>query len=208
MAFRRFPSEDELAGMSSALRSYYRGRNTKRQSEKRAREREWYKNNISNSPERRRLRGDRLRARYATDSSYRDKVKSASKSRYKNRVAKTRGLDRLADPVTFIAREWMVSCRARAKKKGLEFNLTHDFLVEKLSAMRCEATGLKLSPNLFPGKRNPMSPSLDRIDNAKGYTMDNVMVTCLHFNLAKHQFSLEDLLVLATALADRHGLVR
>jgi hypothetical protein len=78
-------------------------------------------------------------------------------------------------------------CKQRAKRCGYEFNLSKDVIIEKLSKMRCEATGITLI--LDDKKYNPYSPSIDRIDSAKGYTDDNIQITCVIYNFCKNQFS-------------------
>ena len=59
----------------------------------------------------------------------------------------------------------------------------------------CEATGLPLclEVNEKTGfcNRNPFTPSLDRIDSRLGYTKDNVMITCLAWNLMKTNFDMD-----------------
>lgn len=52
-----------------------------------------------------------------------------------------------------------------------------------------------------------MSPSIDRIRPVLGYTPDNIMLVCWHYNCAKSEYGLEDLLVLSTAIVSKHGLV-
>jgi hypothetical protein len=52
----------------------------------------------------------------------------------------------------------------------------------------CALTGEKL--NRIQGDKNMIS--LDRIDSAKGYTMDNVQLTGTHVNLAKHISTMEE----------------
>ncbi len=46
-------------------------------------------------------------------------------------------------------------------------------------------------------RANPDAPSIDRIDNAKGYTEDNVRLVTVHANVARNEFSDADLLSLA-----------
>lgn len=61
--------------------------------------------------------------------------------------------------------------RARAKEKGLEYNLEHgDVFIPE----HCPVLGIKLKPG-GPGGVDS-SPTLDRINNTKGYVKGNVIV--------------------------------
>jgi len=89
----------------------------------------------------------------------------------------------------------------RAIKKNIEFNLDKQILREKITHMKCEATGIELSFNKMMGcHRSPFSPSLDRIDNTRGYTNDNIMITCLIYNTAKGEWPIECLKKMVKAM--------
>lgn len=67
--------------------------------------------------------------------------------------------------------EWFMiySAKHRALKKGLEFNLVpEDIVIPNV----CPLIGIPIVKG--EGKIHSGSPSLDRIDNTKGYTKDNV----------------------------------
>ena len=51
--------------------------------------------------------------------------------------------------------------------------------------MRCSVTGLELQWGT-PGTKCLLSPSIDRIDNAIGYTRDNVQCVAVWVNLARN----------------------
>lgn len=76
--------------------------------------------------------------------------------------------------------------RTRSRAKGLECDLTTEFLLGKLQASgyKCEQTGIDFIPP--GGQAAPWQVSIDRIDPAKGYTQDNVQLVVLMYNLAKH----------------------
>lgn len=84
----------------------------------------------------------------------------------------------------------------RSKKKGLPFNLTLDWIVEKLRRGVCERTG---TPFVFES-HNPRAPSLDQINPSKGYTMDNTQVVTWQYNFCKGQGTDEELLQFACDL--------
>lgn len=97
--------------------------------------------------------------------------------------------------------------KRRAALKKLPFDLTRDWLTPKLESGVCEVTGLSFvitSDNVrgYNQKTNSFSPSLDRIDNNKGYTQDNVQVVCWIYNRAKGAFPLSDLKLMADNLPD------
>lgn len=90
----------------------------------------------------------------------------------------------------------------RSKTKNLEFDLTKDFVLEKLKRGVCEATGMPL--NLNGGTRKPLTPSLDRINPNFGYTQDNVQLVSCIYNFAKSTFTHEDVVEMARALMEKY----
>ncbi len=82
--------------------------------------------------------------------------------------------------------------RRRAKIKGLEFSITVDdiFIPEK-----CPILGIPLKQG--NGKPEDGSPSLDRIDPAKGYTKENVWVISYKANRIKNNATIEELHLLS-----------
>lgn len=91
--------------------------------------------------------------------------------------------------------------QVRARRNGLEFSLTKEWLRAKLEPGVCEVTGL---PFVFdmgkPGEFLPFSPSIDRKDSSKGYTLENCRVVCLVFNYACHTWGDEVVMKMARAL--------
>mgnify|MGYP003335925705 CR=1 FL=1 len=85
-------------------------------------------------------------------------------------------------------KELLRYARERAQKKGLEFNITVDDIV---IPDRCPILGYKLKQN--KGKSGKTSPSLDRIDNNKGYVKGNVRVISHRANSAKGDYTLKEL---------------
>lgn len=77
------------------------------------------------------------------------------------------------------AKHHMISdARRRANKKELKFNLTKDLLFPKT----CPILNIKLKHGTEEWYN---SPTIDRIDNTKGYTMDNVLVISALANTIK-----------------------
>jgi hypothetical protein len=79
------------------------------------------------------------------------------------------------------------AAKARAEEKGLPFDLTPEWVAERVRAGACEATGLPFdfANGGGVGHKRAFGPSLDRTDNTRGYTKDNVKVVCWIYNAAK-----------------------
>jgi hypothetical protein len=80
----------------------------------------------------------------------------------------------------------------RAKRKGIPYDLTMDWLKDEMDKGICAATGLKfkLQPNI--STINPFLPSIDRIDSSKGYTKNNCQVVILGYNNLKSDNTIEE----------------
>jgi hypothetical protein len=74
--------------------------------------------------------------------------------------------------------------KQRAKEKNLEFNIKKEDITIPLF---CPVFGTPIS---FDKKEN--HPTLDRIDNNKGYTKENIMVISFKANRLKNNGSIED----------------
>ena len=87
------------------------------------------------------------------------------------------------------------SIRKRALAKGLAFDLTPEWYVEKLNKGVCEVTGLEFYHGTYNYRKgiHPFIPSVDRTDSNKGYTQDNCKLVIMAYNQAKADFS-EDVL--------------
>ncbi len=86
------------------------------------------------------------------------------------------------------AQELVGGARSRARKRGLPFDLTVEWVVEKLVAGMCEYSGLPLTLEPKDGRRHPRSPSIDRIDPSGGCTKANCRIACLQANIALLNF--------------------
>jgi len=69
--------------------------------------------------------------------------------------------------------------RHRAKRKGLAFDITADDLIVPEF---CPVLGVRLEPG---NGLSPNSPSVDRVDNSKGYVKGNVRVISTRANALK-----------------------
>jgi hypothetical protein len=77
----------------------------------------------------------------------------------------------------------LIRSRARAKKLGLEFNLEEsDIVIPKI----CPVLGIPLYfSNTGKKGATDNTPTLDRVDNSKGYLKGNVFVISSRANLLK-----------------------
>jgi len=97
----------------------------------------------------------------------------------------------------------LYAARNRARMKGFECNLTIDDIVVP---EYCPVLGIKLEATVGKGRRNlnelDHSPSLDRIDNGKGYVKGNVMVISFRANNIKKDANLQELKALVRYLEE------
>lgn len=82
----------------------------------------------------------------------------------------------------------LCNSKKRAKLKNFNHNLTKQWLLANIPEY-CPVLGIKLS---FSGNRDN-SPSLDRFDNNKGYTTDNVRIISFRANSLKSNATLAEL---------------
>lgn len=83
------------------------------------------------------------------------------------------------------------SARVRAKKRGLTYDLT---LADISIPETCPVLGIPIKVRQMGiGKFDHNSPSLDRIDNSKGYTRDNVIVVSFRANALKSNSTVGEL---------------
>ena len=86
--------------------------------------------------------------------------------------------------------------RRGAQKRNYEWNLTPE-----------DTSGLLLSDCYYCGKPSVEGVKihgLDRIDNNKGYHLDNVVPCCEQCNIAKHANTKEDFIEMCKRVAQRH----
>jgi len=76
-------------------------------------------------------------------------------------------------------------CKDSSRKRNQECDLTIEQVLVLVEPMRCSVTGVELRWE-WEGEstHNPWAPSLDRLDNDKGYTLGNVRLVCWIFNRA------------------------
>ncbi len=86
-------------------------------------------------------------------------------------------------------RERFNRIRQNARHRGIEFSLTiEDYINLCEQTLVCPILGIELDYSILclsGGKKRPNVASLDRIDNTKGYTTDNVQIISWAANLMK-----------------------
>ena len=93
--------------------------------------------------------------------------------------------------------------KERTDEKGYEDSeMTTEYLEAKIEPLTCELTGLKLRLNRDRAY-DPLSPSMDRKDNSKGYTKDNTQIVAYGINILRNQFSDEEVDILVNAWLNR-----
>lgn len=81
------------------------------------------------------------------------------------------------------------AAKVRAKRKGIEFNLTFDDII---IPDKCPVLGIELTSHV--NKRlQDNSATIDRIDSTKGYTTDNVIVVSWRANRLKNDASIDEM---------------
>lgn len=80
------------------------------------------------------------------------------------------------------------AAKSRAKKRGIEFNL----LLEDIDIPEfCPVLGIKLEFN--DDYQKDSSPSIDRINNQKGYIKNNIKIISYRANQLKSDLSIEEI---------------
>ena len=99
------------------------------------------------------------------------------------------------------AKALLRQARYNAKSKGLPFDLE---LKDIEIPVKCPYLGCDLTTTYGQG-RQWTNVSIDRIDNTKGYTKDNIQIISWRANQMKHTASLEELIKFANGILKLHG---
>lgn len=91
--------------------------------------------------------------------------------------------------------------KQRAKEAGFEHSLLlEDIVIPDI----CPVLGIKLETGNRKSHYN--APSIDRIDNSKGYTKDNIMVISTRANLIKKDATLDELIMIGNFYQNFKGV--
>jgi len=116
------------------------------------------------------------------------RLKESDYAAYKARVAQDLSRS-LNESVTY--------ARRRARDSDLAFDITVDDLIElwRKTDGRCVMSNKLMSLETGTVKnRNMMKVSIDRKDNDKGYTKDNIQLVCYRYNAGKNASTDEETL--------------
>lgn len=119
-------------------------------------------------------------------------VKSYREYKYPD-YAEHMGQSRLNNPERFMHSR----AKSRAKIRGIEFNIDKSDIEIPII---CPILGIPIIKEYKKGKKHgpsSNSPSLDRIDNSKGYVKGNVRVISHKANTMKHNATKEELIMFA-----------
>jgi hypothetical protein len=97
------------------------------------------------------------------------------------------------------ARQLWNAAKNRAKKLGLDFDLTKEFIYKKLDIGICEYTGLKIDMRINLSGRLALSPSMERKIPSLGYTQKNVVLACWAINAFKSSHTIQEIIPIAKA---------
>ncbi|MEN6302239.1 MAG: hypothetical protein ABFD96_05900 [Armatimonadia bacterium] len=95
---------------------------------------------------------------------------------------------------------------SRDRKLGRASDITAEWAIEQLRRQNycCSETGISfLRPSLIWKRANPYHPSLDRIDNRKGYERSNVRIVVLALNIMRNDWG-DDVLARVAKAYVRH----
>jgi len=90
-----------------------------------------------------------------------------------------------------IHRQLFVRFSKNAKNRGIEFSLTEEDIKRLIETAngRCEVSGIRFSMQKLDGMRvRPWSPSIDRVNSAFGYHVENCRILCAAVNLSINQW--------------------
>lgn len=118
------------------------------------------------------------------------------------KAKKLAGTARTDSVITKFAGSYFSKLRSRAKSRGISFSLTKEQLELVLFRAngKCALSGVDI---MFATKA-PNIASIDRIDSAKGYSMDNVQVVHADVNTMKMGMTMAEFKELCTAIAMKH----
>lgn len=89
----------------------------------------------------------------------------------------------------------LVNIHSSAQSRGLEFDLSFEYVKKLLEFTHCYYTGVAFS------EEGPGARSFDRVDNDRGYIIGNVVACTTDINGKKNNLSLAEIMSLSKKLA-------
>lgn len=90
-----------------------------------------------------------------------------------------------------------------ATHRGIPFDLKAGevYALMRATAFRCAVSGVAFAKRFASdGKRDPWAPSIDRIENRQGYSVENVRIVCMAANIAMADWGFDVLLRLSRGI--------
>ncbi len=93
---------------------------------------------------------------------------------------------------------WTVRLQRGSKSSANTRKLEHSISVEDIQSIwesqngKCYWLGIALDESNGLPDRHPLKPSLDRLDNSRGYVRENVVITSTFANLGRSNTTVED----------------
>jgi len=130
-------------------------------------------------PEHSKLRYERDKDRMLTRSrlwrkTHAEQVRTAARNKYANNIPEI----------------LLRASKVRAKLKGREHTIT---LSDIKIPEKCPVLGIPIYYKPTGGLPNPNSPTIDRINNNKGYTPDNIVIVSRRANVLKNDATMDEL---------------
>lgn len=156
--------------------------------------RKWYAKNAEKERQRKRAymeqrRGDvpGLIKEQKTRSYWNTRDTALPKKRERSREPESRAKQEKWKRRNHVKVMWM-NAKHRALRAGLEFTITPDDISVP---SHCPVLGIPLIPGV--GKTTANSPSIDRFDNSRGYTPDNIRIISCRANSLKSDANVDEL---------------
>jgi hypothetical protein len=150
--------------------------------------------------DRSRAHGVSYRCRACTARAYQAWSETDEYAGAREAINDKRRAKRTEDPRRYWSSQACDNARSRAKRKGLDFDLDAGWVHDNAADV-CPLLGIALRFDRITVGGD--SPALDRIDNARGYTRDNVWVISARANRIKTDATADELWRVATGLQAR-----
>lgn len=131
-----------------------------------------------------------------------EEISAYNKARRQNKEIYARDRVRITEwMLNNTARRLYIQAKKRSQKDGADFDIDlTDIVIPEV----CPYLGLPLTNTLGQGKQQ-LNPSIDRIDNSKGYVKGNIMVISHMANSMKRDATLEQLIAFAKGVLSLHN---
>ncbi len=123
--------------------------------------------------------------------------------KYWSKYNKHKNRERKANlPILYKAEMLLYFSRVRSKQKNIEHDLDKNWILDRIKK-GCVKTGLPFIIDHIK-KRHLFAPSIDRIDNSRGYTKDNCQLVYWGYNTTKAEFTDDDVYIMAKAYIEKN----